>query len=274
MTFENPMPWSEAIDFLLRKGLLPTNLTSEELRRVGAAIREQSIFSARTVLVDYLQQIKDTVERIVNPLQTTRADRVTADNPEGRVEEGFNPASARKALREKLKELGYVPADEDRGTIKDLSSAKRINLVVDTNVKLVQGWASDRAGQTETSLLMYPALELYRQEERVKKRDWLARFRLAGAASGTPIGLGGWTITPDLRMVAIKNHPIWAILGSSEYFEDALDVSYPPFAFQSGMWVRRVKRAAAVEMGILKEGQKVEPKIEALKVNATPDKAE
>src|SRR6185503_2254093 len=113
--------------------------------------------------------------------------------------------------------------------------------VLKTNREIAQGYAQDRAGQDELLLDEWPAQELFRGEAREKERDWQERFRLAGDQSGSPIG-DGWTITPDGRMIALKNHPIWDALGSSELFDDGLNNPFPPFAFASGMWVRDIDR--------------------------------
>ena len=41
-------------------------------------------------------------------------------------------------------------------------------------------------------------------------------------------------------MIAHKQSPIWAALGSRALFDDSLNVDHPPFAFQSGMGWREV----------------------------------
>ena len=52
-------------------------------------------------------------------------------------------------------------------------------------------------------------------------------------------------------MIALKNDPIWDRLGSRELFDAGLGNPWPPFAFNSGMNVRDVSRARAVEIGLL-----------------------
>src|SRR5262245_53614332 len=126
-------PFIEAVRDLARKKLLPTNLGSRELAQLDAGLKRQSIFSARTTVEDYLQDIKDTVEDVINPQQVDRGGGLT-------VTEGMNPATAREFLRDQLKtQYGYSPEEDEAGTIKDLSSDARLNLVVKTNVELAQG---------------------------------------------------------------------------------------------------------------------------------------
>ena len=89
------MPFEEAIRTLQARGVLPTNLSSAELRQLGAAFHRNNFTSARTLLEDLLAQYKADVEKIINPQTQQRADRVTADNPDGNVSVGLNMTEAR-----------------------------------------------------------------------------------------------------------------------------------------------------------------------------------
>jgi hypothetical protein len=60
-------------------------------------------------------------------------------------------------------------------------------------------------------------------------------------------------------MVALKSSGIWDELGNAANFKDALDVSYPPFAFNSGMWTRDVHHDDAVALGLIADDTAVEP---------------
>lgn len=249
MMFDHPVTFAEAVAFMRRKRIFPTDMTTRELRELDASLREQAFFSAQNVFEDVLDQEKLVIESILSPKQVMRADRVAPGNPMGWVTEGFNPATARVEIKRALDRIGYQPEEGERGTIKDLSSDARMNLVVETNERLARGYGFKRIGSTPALLKTRPGWELYRQEDRVKKRDWLSRFRIAGELTGDPIGTG-WIITPAGQMFALKNHPIWDQLGSSANFDDALDVSYPPFAFKSGMWVREKTQAECDAAGL------------------------
>jgi hypothetical protein len=246
------------MSFLGQKDLLPTNMSSAELRTLSKDVRQRSLFSAKTMLEDLLASYQDKISRILNP--ETAFGGVTGPHITP-VTTGLDLPLARLQTKQLLDSIGYHPEEGKAGTIEDLSSDARINLVLKTNVQLAQGWGQNRQGQDEAVLDEYPAQELYRLEEREKKRDWLQRFREAGDATGRRIG-DGWTITPDGRMVALKNHPIWDELGSSENFDDALDVDYPPFAFNSGMWVEDIDRDEAVSLGIMGADDQVAPDLQ------------
>ena len=242
MLLDEPTNLSEAMKIIFAKGLLPTDLDSAGIRALDAALRAQSFFSARTLDSYLLQTYQDRIAGILNPVPA--AGQSTTD---------FSPAYVRQAIKELLAEMNYAPAPEDAGTLKDLSSDARINLVIKTNTELAQGQGLWIANQNPVILDGWPAQELFRAESREQPRRWLERWRLAGAQTGDPIGTG-WTITPDERMIALKNHDIWSWIGSSDLFDDALDVIWPPFAFNSGMWVRDVDRAEAEAIGLMDKG--------------------
>lgn len=250
MIIHEPMPFAEAVKALADKDLLPTDLDSAGIRALDAALRQQSFFSAQTTNEYLLQKYQDFITSMLNPTTEQRADRVTAANPLGNVTTGLNENYARRGIKDFLAEVGYTPAPKDAGTIKDLSSDARVLLVLRTNKQLAQGQGNWIQSQQNGVLESFPADELFRLEARAKQRDWLARWRLAGDQTGDPIGTG-WTITPDERMIALKNHEIWNWIGSSELFDDALDVIWPPFAFNSGMWIKDVSRADCEEIGLL-----------------------
>jgi hypothetical protein len=238
MIVAEPIPFREATRRNELRRVMPTNMGSAELREVDAAIRERAFFSARTALEGYLQTAKSEVAKLV----------------EGQVDQ----ATVRLRLKETLAGLGYAPSADDAGTIKDLSSDRRLDLLIKTNTEIAQGFGNWRQGQDAAILDAWPAQELFRAEEREEKRDWLTRWRQAGESTG-PIN-SGWTITPEGRMVALKNHPIWDALGSVEFFDDGLGNPYPPFAFNSGMDVQDIDRDEAMGLGLIDRDTQIEPR--------------
>jgi hypothetical protein len=268
-----PMQWTDVVKHLAAKDSLPTDLSSAELRQLPAALRRQSLYSARTLLDYHLDNIRDVVGSITQPQTIQRPDRVTDDNPQGNVTVGANPATARAALKKGLGDHGYIPAPEDKGTIKDLSSDARVNLVVRTNVQLCQGAGQFIQGNTEDAADLYPAWELIRIEDREtprgEKREkgalvpdpqngWPARF---GAAAGESGDTDAARVLEETgRMMARKDSPLWQSLGDGAGgHEDTLGNPYPPFAFQTGMWTEEVSREEAVEAGLIEENTKVGP---------------
>lgn len=235
------MPLSEsqinrAAELAVTRGILPTALGSGALRRqFSASIRRRAVFSARVANADFLQAIYDVVEDVLK-------GGYESDKP-----------AARLRLKLLLQRLGYTPelgfpGDEelgippaDPGSLQDLRSDARLNLILDTQTGLMSGAIQKAQGEEATSLKMFPWWELIRVESRQVPR-------------GTPdSGTMGWgerwvkargpqpvTFQNQLRLIAPKGDPVWFNLGDSALFDDALDVDHPPFAFRSGYGLRQV----------------------------------
>jgi len=259
MDIVTPIEFSEAIDQWLARVTLPTGLDSATIKQqISAAIRRQSVFSAETMMEGYLDRIQSTLASVIQPKQELRTDETGATKT---VTTGHNPATAREALRNALRSEGYRPAEDIKGTIKDLSSDARLNLVVKTNTDLAQGAGKYvQSNLDEDVIELYPAWELVRYEKRSTPRDWEQRWRIAAQVAGDAqanacLGLYG-------RMCALKSSEIWEQLGEGAGgYTDTLDNPYPPFAFNSGMWTDDVSRDDAQSLGLLEEGDQVKPKI-------------
>jgi hypothetical protein len=247
MKFDQPVPFREAIEQLAKKKLLPTDLTSAELRQLESGIRNQAFFSSQTTLEGLLDRYKTGIESIINPTQSERG-----------ATEGYDPASLRTFIKDYLRSISYKPDEGEAGTIKDLSSDGRINLVIKTNTELAHGAGRFIQQNSDADVVdLWPALELVRFESRVKPRDWEARWARAASYSGDTDAAR--MLEENGRMVARKDSPIWDALGSSDLFDDGLDNPFPPYAFNSGMWTQEISRDEAIELGLIKEGDKVEP---------------
>ncbi len=248
------LPFTEALKHLAAKGALPTSLDSAEIaQQLSAAVRRQSVFSARTTVESYLADIKATVESIVNPKQVLR-EGVTQT-----VTEGYTPATARAALREQLAKLGYTPEDGEEGTVKDLSSDVRLNLVVKTNTELAQGAGHYIRQNSDADVVdAYPALELTRYEQKQTPRDWESRWRIAAQVAGD--ANAARVLEFEGRMVALKSSGIWQALGDGAGgHDDTLGNPFPPFAFNSGMWTDEVSRADAEDLGLITNDDVAQP---------------
>jgi len=235
-----------------KRELLPTSLSSAEIRtQVAKELRQRALFSARCTQVHFLADL-------ANVLDAYLAGKI-------------NLADARLRLIGSLRSLGYDPATGFaghagkvppalRGTLRDLSSAKRLNLILDTQKELVYSAAQEKKGLQGVELERYPAWELVR----TARRDVPRGYRKT-AAGLIPVAGDSWperwtfcggTLYEGDRMIALKTDTIWELLGSSANFSDALDVSRPPFAFNSGYnWIP-VRYDECDELGIDYSGQR------------------
>ena len=219
------IPSQQSADTLL--GLHPkeTSASSKFIKRNWSEeIKNQALFSARTTSRTYLDMVREQLAAV--------ADR------------GVIPLVAEKKLRDTLTHLGYSPETgfPDKfgrvppakpGAITDLSSSRRIQLIIDTNVKQARSMGQIASSENPVQLMAVPAWKLTRTGARKKPRgDWKARWTAAGQSVG-------WRGAAKTIMVALKTSPIWEALGKGVGgFQDTLASSFPPFAFGSGMaWV-------------------------------------
>src|SRR5690606_24950516 len=117
--------------------------------------------------------------------------------------------------------------------------------------RLMRGAAQQARGLERIDA--FPAWELVRtQSRRVPRGEmgtigWGRRW----VESGGPAPVIDYA-TGRTRRIARKGDAIWAALGDSSRWDDALDVDHPPFAFNSGMGWREIARRewdALVERG-------------------------
>ena len=206
-------------------GLTPsaTSLSSDRIKKEWSQkIKDEAVFGARITHRAYVDSIK---KRLVEVIGGT-----------------ITPQEAERRLKETLRDLGYspekgfgdgkVPAAK-AGDIRDLSSSRRIQLILDTNVKRARSMGQVAASENPMTMMSLPAWKLTRTGARKKPRgDWNRRWAAAGAKCG-------WEGASKRQMIALKTSPIWqALAEGAGGFEDTLGSPFPPFAFGSGLaWV-------------------------------------
>jgi hypothetical protein len=245
---ETPIVTDALAEFRKRE-VFETDLSSAELRGFSRELRNRSLFSARTTNAEYLQEVQTVVDDILSGKE--------------------NMSTGRWRLMKKLKELGYDPATgfpddlalvppAEKDSLQDLSSERRIDLVLETNVRMARGYAQHVAGNRPADVAARPAWELIRLYPREVPRGkkivhgalvddpgnaWRQRWTDAYAEVN---GEGA----VENRLVAHKLSPIWAALGDGAGgFTDTLLNPFPPFAFRSGMGWRAVPRAEWEALG-------------------------
>lgn len=231
-----------------RRGF-PTDMSSADIRGLSRELRMRSVFSARMTNAEAVQELADVVDEMLA----------------GKI----NMATARWRMMRKLKQLGYDPehgfpqdmADvppAERGSLQDLSSEGRIDLMLETNMRMAANYGRMVAGNTEQARRAYPAWELVRLYWRAVPRGtpesrsdgWNLRWTAAGEDVD-------WEGALKQRMIARKDSPIWQALGDGAGgYLDTLDHPFPPFAFNSGMAWREVSREECASLGLI-QGEEV-----------------
>lgn len=210
-----------ADEYFRAKETVPAELRTAEWERAGQWAKERAFFSAAVTETEILDEFRQWAQKVV----------------EGSTDE----STARVQLQLFLDRVGYKPEAGQEGTIKDLRSLRRLTVMLRTNRQLAQGYARKLDGMGPVAMRLYPAWELVRRGPKpIMPRDWQRRWERVGG-----------TLTPDGRMIALKQDLIWAELGDKRTFEDALGVDYPPFAWQSGMGWKAVGYKEAKTLGML-----------------------
>ena len=205
------MPFSRTDEaYLRRKKNVPTDLTTREMQLLDAQLRERMFWSATVNNARVVQNMHEVVNSLAS----------------GKI----SMSDARLTISKMLQKTGYKPADGTKGSIRDLTTTRRLNLILQTNLEMARGYAHHAEAQEDLDL--YPCQELIRTRKSRVPRDWKTRWH----ASGGKLYNG--------RMIAEINSPIWKNISR-------FDLPYPPFDFNSGMGVMPVRRDEAIKLGVI-----------------------
>ena len=185
------------------------------------------------------ESIIETVISVMLPLGNKSAERQAADAV--RLGQNINEADMRVNLKELLRSLDYVAPEGKEGTIEDLGSDARLNLIVQTCADLACGCRWREEGLSEVGLDEWPCQELLRVESRYVPR---------GTEEGYPDQywqrkwkeLGGTLY--DSRMICGKDDPI------AEQVSD-FGLPYGAPGLDSGYGWEDIDREEAVALGVL-----------------------
>jgi hypothetical protein len=161
-----PLPFNEAIRFLLDKDPNPEEWDSRMWQTQLPAIRIRSFFSANVENARFLDRAQGaifdymvkTTEQVVGPDGIQR----TAIRTGGRAD--FVRQMRQFMIREGMateKELWNT----DQGDIKDIKSEARLRLIFDTQVRTAYGYGRWRQGMTPAVRRAFPAARLVRVRE-------------------------------------------------------------------------------------------------------------
>ena len=224
----------EIIRQMQESGKLPATLTQKTVDAMKSSLKRY--FSKLSS--DKIQEAADKAREIVE--QTLKTEESAG------TETGLGTSAARGELGSFLESMTGANVAETM----NMDFFIRIAQEVATGAGNFITMNSDQTRVNE-----FPAVELVRVYSRRVPRgtsgregddDWETRWENAGGE------------LVDGRMVALKDDPIWEALGSDDEYDDVLGNPFPPFAFNSGMWVDDVDRADAEDLGLLEKGEKAE----------------
>lgn len=235
-----PKPFEEAVAAIRGRRLLPTSLGHAELQRLGPALRRRALALAGVMQVEILDKVQRDALRLVSGASRGPGDYA-------------NPATMRAGIKEMLAGLDYQPAPDRVGTISDLRTDARLNLIIDMESKLAAGRGQYIQANDPDSLRIFPCQELIRVESREVPRGYERRkeglvVRDAEYWKTRWKSVGGQIY--DGRMIARLDDPVWARLST-------FGLPYPPFDFNSGMGTRLVRRSESISLGVIQNGDVV-----------------
>jgi outer membrane biosynthesis protein TonB len=201
------MPSPTAQQFFERKTSVPSSLTTAEWDRVRLQIRERSFFMACVTQAEILDVFRRATARVLS----------------GEIGEG----EARRMIREGLAKNGYAARPGEEGTIKDLSTLRRQDVVLRTNISMARNWAAYQ--KQWAARRAFPAKRMARLMQRREPRDWRARWMEA---------VRGLADASAEHMTALLDSPVWERLSR-------FGAPYAPYDFNSGMGDIAVRRAEA-----------------------------
>lgn len=224
-----PLPFLEAIEFLLSKEQLPADWDSAMWRRQEPDFRTKAFFSSRvesarfldraqTLLFDFLAKVRETVV-----------------SPDGEVTEALS-VSDRSHFVERMRQFqieeGIAKVEEfkdvNQKDVTDIRSHARLNLIFDTTVRQSYGYGQWKQGMTPVALRRFPAARLIRER---------------GVNEPRPRHQG------NLGEVRMKTDRWWA-----EYINSrdigGFEVPWGPYGFNSGVNQEDVSRREARELGL------------------------
>lgn len=205
------MPYSE---FLAQKKLDSRAMSTAEWDLVSAQLRERAFFMAGVDHARTLQEFRKAAALVA----------------QGRL----SPQEARRALREYLRQSGYKAPDGKEGSIRDLSSRRRMDVVIDTNARMAAGWANRKQLLGDPA---FPGQQLVRIRKARQPRNWQQRWQEAArSVNYDGVARGG-------KQVARLDSPIWCKLSR-------FGLPYPPFDFGSGMGVLPVSARECERLGL------------------------
>lgn len=170
MKLVKPVPFTEAIEKIGTKTIIGSQLNSAEWSEVPLALRERAFFSARVESARFLQRAQDSIGDFLAGNREDAPDGTTMLKTGGRAE-------FVRQLQEFALANGMGPlAPGEKGTLKDISSEKRLSLIFDTQTRQGQDYGYWKQGMDADVLNEFPAQRFIRVEHVHEPRDWHKLF--------------------------------------------------------------------------------------------------
>jgi hypothetical protein len=165
MQFARPVPFEEALWKIGDRTPIGSQLNSTTWGAVPLALRERAFFSSQVESVRFLQRARESIQDFLSGAKEVLADGQTVLKTGSRAD--FVKQLSAFAIAE-----GMGPLDpEDAGTIKDITSQKRLELIFDTQTRQAQDYGYWKQGMDPAVLDAFPAQRFIREVAVKEERD-------------------------------------------------------------------------------------------------------
>lgn len=227
MQFVKPIPFAEAIEKLGSKSSIGSDLSSSQWHDVPVGLRERAFFSSRIESIRFLDRTKGWLGDFLEKNVETLPNGEVALKMGGRAQ--FVETAREFAISEGMGPL----SPGEKGTVKDITSQKRLELIFDTQIRQAQDFGYWKQGQDPDVLDAFPAQRFIRVLDVDEPREWHTQFE---------------------NEVRLKSD-----LGFWKLVNKDFGVPWGPWGWGCGHDVEDVDREEAEALGLLKPGDQVQP---------------
>lgn len=234
MKFVKAMPFTEAVDKLGDKTPIGSAMLSAEWQDVPVALRERAFFSSQVESIRFLQRGRDALTDFLTSAREDLESGDTALSMASRAQ--FVELMRQFALKE-----GMGPLDEElAGGLRDITSERRLSLIFNTQVRQANDYGYYRQGMQENVLNEFPAQRFIRVVDVKQERE---------------------SHVPYEGQVFLKTDPVWVKINAD------FGVPWGPWGWGCGHDVQDEDRDTAVELGLMKPGEQLEPEVKFFNEN-------
>ena len=206
-------------DFILRKALVAADIPSRDWSRVHAGLRNRAFFMSRVTNERVLYAARQSVREM--------------------LEKGKSASEIRRDVRRLITPADRPSDPKDVGTIKDIHTKRRLDVVIEQNVRQARGYANHLSATSEGALRAFPGYELVRVRRAKMPRDWDRLWKEAARK----VGYAGVNRETNEK-IALKTSPVWVALSK-------FGNPFPPFDWGSGMGLDDVPRSKCAALGLV-----------------------
>jgi hypothetical protein len=236
------LPLEDAVKRINAKTPIGSLLRSADWEDVPVGLRERAQFSAGVTSAKLLQTIQDRLSKQFEMQREALAN-------------GKEATFDRSSFIDQVRDIARDEGLGGGGGLTDITSIPRLGLIYDMQNQQATGFARWKMDQGEGALLLYPAWQFVRVEDRRVPRNqaipgfWERRWIDAANAAGDSAAVR--VLSETGRMVALKTSGLWSKLSK-------FGTPWAPFDWGSGMGVEEVERDEAVQLGLMKQDEVLE----------------